>query len=123
VLESFSGTILLVSHDRYLVDRLASQIWELRQGKLNVYRGTYRDFMLQRAATVYEAVSRPAILLQKPLFRVDGREARKRAQSLALLEERIHEQEMAVRRLSSEIQRAGQTKAFERMNQLSARWR
>ena len=34
VLEDFSGTILLVSHDRYLIDRLATQIWELRDGKL-----------------------------------------------------------------------------------------
>ena len=50
VLESFSGTILLVSHDRYLIDRLATQIWELRDGKLDVFQGTYRQFILRQAA-------------------------------------------------------------------------
>jgi ATP-binding cassette subfamily F protein 3 len=32
VLEQFEGTILLVSHDRYLIDHLATQVWELREG-------------------------------------------------------------------------------------------
>ena len=39
VLEHFDGTILLVSHDRYLVDRLATQIWELRDGRSARHRG------------------------------------------------------------------------------------
>ena len=39
VLEDFTGTILLVSHDRYLIDRLATQIWELRDGKLTRVQG------------------------------------------------------------------------------------
>ena len=39
VLENFSGTILLVSHDRYLIDRLATQIWELRDGQAEHLQG------------------------------------------------------------------------------------
>jgi ATP-binding cassette subfamily F protein 3 len=45
VLEQFEGTILLVSHDRYLVDRLASQIWQLEVGHLNVFKGPYQEFI------------------------------------------------------------------------------
>jgi ATP-binding cassette subfamily F protein 3 len=45
VLEVFDGTILLVSHDRYLVSRLATQIWELREGYLHVFEGTYEEFI------------------------------------------------------------------------------
>ena len=45
VLELFDGTILLVSHDRYLVSRLATQIWELREGHLQVFAGTYDEFV------------------------------------------------------------------------------
>ena len=48
VLELFDGTILLVSHDRYLVSRLATQIWELRQGHLHVFEGTYDEFVGER---------------------------------------------------------------------------
>jgi ATP-binding cassette subfamily F protein 3 len=50
VLEQFDGTIVMVSHDRYLVDRLATQIWEIRDGHLVVYNGRYADYQLSRAA-------------------------------------------------------------------------
>jgi ATP-binding cassette subfamily F protein 3 len=45
VLEAFEGTILLVSHDRYLVDRLATQIWHLEAGDLRVFKGNYGEFV------------------------------------------------------------------------------
>lgn len=51
VLEGFPGTILLVSHDRYLIDRLATQIWNLEPGAkgepgwLRVFPGTYEEYL------------------------------------------------------------------------------
>lgn len=48
VLEQFDGTILLVSHDRYLVNRLATQIWDLQDGLLQVFRGSYQDYLAAR---------------------------------------------------------------------------
>ncbi|NJS15594.1 MAG: ATP-binding cassette domain-containing protein [Sphingopyxis sp.] len=45
VLETFEGTILMVTHDRYLVDRLATQVWTVEAGLLNVFQGTYREFL------------------------------------------------------------------------------
>ena len=47
-LERFEGTLLLVSHDRYLVSRLATQIWEIRQGRLHVFKGTYQEMLAAR---------------------------------------------------------------------------
>lgn len=43
VLDDFEGTILLVTHDRYLIDALATQIWEIdpHQTSLDVFEGTY----------------------------------------------------------------------------------
>lgn len=43
VLAEFNGTVLLVSHDRYLVDAAATQIWNVRQEKteLQVFKGSY----------------------------------------------------------------------------------
>jgi ATP-binding cassette subfamily F protein 3 len=49
-LESYDGTILLVSHDRYLISKLATHIWQIEGGKLHVYRGTYAEWMKWRAA-------------------------------------------------------------------------
>jgi ATP-binding cassette subfamily F protein 3 len=49
-LNEFSGTILLVSHDRYLVDAVATQIWEVdpQNKKLIVFPGTYSQYRLKQ---------------------------------------------------------------------------
>jgi len=44
VLAGFGGTILLVSHDRYLIDALATQIWAASPGALEVFEGTYSEW-------------------------------------------------------------------------------
>jgi ATP-binding cassette, subfamily F, member 3 len=46
VLSDFNGTILLVTHDRYLVDALASQVWEVKPEaqSLLVYEGSYSEY-------------------------------------------------------------------------------
>ena len=52
VLDEFQGTILLVSHDRYLIDALATQIWEIDESKgiLRTFKGSYSQYHLQREA-------------------------------------------------------------------------
>jgi len=50
VLAGFDGTILLVSHDRYLIEALATQIWSATPGKLEVFEGTYKEFVAARDA-------------------------------------------------------------------------
>jgi ATP-binding cassette subfamily F protein 3 len=44
MLDQYEGTILLVSHDRYLVAQLATEIWELSDGYLRVFAGGYQEF-------------------------------------------------------------------------------
>ncbi len=122
VLEAYSGTILLVSHDRYLIDRLATQIWELRDGKMHFFKGTYREFILrglsQRTLNTAPAPVRQT-LLAKPLLKGDSFQARQRIERLQRVEERIREQETAIQHLSREMQKAGQSQSFEKVNQLS----
>jgi ATP-binding cassette subfamily F protein 3 len=50
VLADFDGTIILVSHDRYLIDALATEIWEIDkdEASLRVYRGTYSEYRTHR---------------------------------------------------------------------------
>jgi len=48
VLADFDGTILLVSHDRYLMNALATQVWAIEDGELRVYDGNYSDYEEQR---------------------------------------------------------------------------
>jgi ATP-binding cassette subfamily F protein 3 len=46
VLKDFNGTIILVSHDRYLIDGIATQIWEVvpEKKEMIVYQGTYSQY-------------------------------------------------------------------------------
>ena len=44
VLEQYDGTIILVSHDRYLVNRLANQIWDIADQHMRVFSGSYEDY-------------------------------------------------------------------------------
>jgi ATP-binding cassette subfamily F protein 3 len=47
-LEDFGGTLIFVSHDRYFVERLATKIVEVGQGGIEVYPGTYEQFLWSR---------------------------------------------------------------------------
>jgi ATP-binding cassette subfamily F protein 3 len=43
-LSQFNGTLMLVSHDRYLIDTLATQMWWIHEGRLRAFRGTYAEW-------------------------------------------------------------------------------
>lgn len=49
-LMDFKGTILLVSHDRYLLDRIADRVIEVRDAELVSYPGTFSEFWRARQA-------------------------------------------------------------------------
>ncbi|BFT75582.1 ribosomal protection-like ABC-F family protein [Paenibacillus sp. P36] len=48
-LEEFPGTVLAVTHDRYFINRLSQKIWELDQGRLTVYLGSFDDYKAKSA--------------------------------------------------------------------------
>lgn len=52
VLADYQGTVLLVAHDRYLIDALATQIWEIELGarEMRVFSGSYSAYQAERAA-------------------------------------------------------------------------
>jgi ATP-binding cassette subfamily F protein 3 len=96
-LEDFGGTLIFVSHDRYFVDRLATKIIEVGRGTIEVYPGTYEQFLWSRTAR--EAVRAPAgrepaaaaVLASRPSSRTpaeapgrpgpDARQERKKAEA------------------------------------------
>jgi ATP-binding cassette subfamily F protein 3 len=47
-LEDFGGTLVFVSHDRYFVDKLATKIIAVGQGGIEIYPGTYEQFLWSR---------------------------------------------------------------------------
>ncbi len=105
VLDDFQGTILLVSHDRYLIDALATQIWEIDEeaGILRTFKGSYSQYHLQREAELLaeseasQSISAPAEPARKP--RPSAEERRKRA--------RLQEVEELIDRLESDLATLG----------------
>jgi ATP-binding cassette subfamily F protein 3 len=62
VLDGYQGTILLVTHDRYLVDALATQIWEIDpdESHLTVFSGTYSQLREEREKQAEREAARRA---------------------------------------------------------------
>jgi ATP-binding cassette subfamily F protein 3 len=111
-MENFQGTILLVSHDRYLIDRLAMQIWELRDGQMPVFAGTLAEYNADPQRT-READKQQAAFERKDSRR-DGQQARvqrgedrKRQQALERAEARVHTLEQELLSLGAQIEAAG----------------
>lgn len=131
VLDSYNGTILLVSHDRYLIDQLATQVWELRGNRLNVFQGRYREFILRRGGIQDSGGRQPEaarriILPEKPMARDNHIKTRRRTLELEMLEERIRERDLSMQRLSSELEKTSrqagagaQANAYKRIQDLS----
>lgn len=55
VLAQFDGTILLASHDRYLIDALATQVWQMTPGELSITYGGYQEFLRARNRRLQQA--------------------------------------------------------------------
>ena len=119
LLEAFPGTILLVSHDRYLIDRLATQVWEIKDSKLEIFNGRYRDYVLRKPSGNNINASRGILLKTTELPRDNSRATKKRMLALEQVEERIRDNELKIKRLSKQLEKAGVRGAFEEMNTVS----
>jgi ATP-binding cassette subfamily F protein 3 len=49
-LSGFTGTIVFISHDRYFINRIATQVVEVDRGRLTTHLGTYDDYLDHKAA-------------------------------------------------------------------------
>jgi ATP-binding cassette, subfamily F, member 3 len=50
-LSTFPGTLIVATHDRYLVNRLATKVFEVADGGVRVYPGSYADYVRAKAAS------------------------------------------------------------------------
>ena len=47
-LMDYTGTVVFVSHDRYFIDKLATRVFEIGDGKVEVYPGNYEDYLWRK---------------------------------------------------------------------------
>jgi ATP-binding cassette subfamily F protein 3 len=110
VLDDYPGTILLVTHDRYLIDALGTQIWEIEpdETRLTVFEGTYslRKEERERLAALHAAVELPRKRGTTPTAttkRADNAAAKAERRRIA----RIQELENKIAALESELAQLG----------------
>jgi ATP-binding cassette subfamily F protein 3 len=111
VMADFRGTILLVSHDRYLIDALATQIWEVdpKNQTLTSFKGSYSEFRAFKQQQL-EASSSPDLKTTKaqnvnrstPLMSKGERQKVER--KIKLLEEKIAWLENEIKQLELRLE-------------------
>lgn len=94
--DEYEGTLLFVSHDRYFVDRFATRIWELEDGKIRDFKCPYAKY---RSIKEHEAAQR----VQVPVEKKEKKEKPKSSggskaleKKLRALERDVEKQEAAV---------------------------
>ncbi len=95
VIADFTGTVILVTHDRYLVDALATQIWAARRGEMVVYEGSYKEYKAWRDAQAARAAEESAAKRPAPRAAQQA-SARKHGLNPFQLQKRIAEAEAKV---------------------------
>jgi ATP-binding cassette subfamily F protein 3 len=109
VLAGYQGTILLVSHDRYLIDALATQIWDIdpARGSMRVFQGTYSEYQAMLEAERLEGEAAPQEE-KRPARDGKGRQStsaeRKKAARLLEVEARIAQLEEELAGLARQLE-------------------
>ena len=101
-MQGFPGPILIVSHDRFLLDKLAEQVFEVRDGQVLRYSGNWSDWKAKRKEEEAPAkAEKPKAAQERPRERKlkfsfkEQREFETIDEDLAALEQQIRECEEA----------------------------
>jgi ATP-binding cassette subfamily F protein 3 len=108
-LADFEGTLLLVTHDRYLVDALATHVWAIEDNRLVAYEGNYSEFIAQRdeAKLRADAEARNAVQAVKDKSKAKAapdKHEKQRQKRIAELEAAIAEHETRLSELTRQIE-------------------
>ena len=70
-IRSYGGAVLLISHDRYFIDKTVTKVLELENSTITAYRGNYTDYKEQKRRFI-EDQKRLVANLEKELVRQEG---------------------------------------------------
>jgi ATP-binding cassette, subfamily F, member 3 len=133
MLSDFAGTILLVSHDRYLVDRLATHLWVIQDQQLTIHEGGYTQYAAWRKEkeqrkqadkatkgqgdkeTKRQEQEKREQVLQRKVERAKEKQLAELETNIAALEQRLQE-------LSRELEAAGVSGAVARVHELGSEY-
>ena len=117
----YQGTLLFVSHDRYFISLFANRIWDLHDGSMSDFKGTYEEYLAYKKRLAVEKPKPEATKHVKKERVVTDESARKKnkkvlEKQLAKTEREIEKLEMRLAELEVEIQAASTD--FEKLSSL-----
>jgi ATP-binding cassette subfamily F protein 3 len=137
-LRQFDGTILLVTHDRALIDALATQIWQVtpgtgdRPGQLEVFKGTWKQWQAERLNVEKKDSPDPVEVVPTATEEEwnrqrEARRRRRRAeqheQAVADTEDRVARMESRLKEVEERMAQASASQDFEELRALQDRHR
>ena len=121
-LNSYEGTVISISHDRYFLNSTCNKILAMSQDRMDEYLGNY-DYYLEKTKKYddfeEEEISKTQIANQKKLDREERNREKKRKEKLANLENDIHEKEDRVKKIEEELSKNETYEDIELVQDLS----
>ena len=113
-LEKYTGTVVFVSHDRYFIDKLSTRVFEIGDGKVEIYPGNYEDYLWRKqggAAQLQAQTAKSAGLAAAPMNgdqppvaeAAEPKAKRLNPMKRKQMEERLHELEREIARTEADI--------------------
>ncbi|MGA3240121.1 MAG: ABC-F family ATP-binding cassette domain-containing protein [Bryobacteraceae bacterium] len=104
-LQGYTGTVVFVSHDRYFMDKLATRVFEVEEGRVHVFPGNYEDYLWRKSGgpeSISTPTGKPSAAAAAP---ISAKAAEKRVNPLKLeqMKHRQVEIEQQIARLESQI--------------------
>ncbi len=128
-LDEFGGTLLHVTHDRYLIRRLATHVWAIEDGQLWEFKEGYREYHdwlerreMEKRARREKAHARSEREREREARKAAQREAARQARLQAERERAIHQMETRLAQLGAELAAASQQQEIERVRRLGTEY-
>jgi ATP-binding cassette subfamily F protein 3 len=116
-LMEYTGTVVFVSHDRYFIDKLATRVFEIGDGKVEVYPGNYEDYLWRKQGgsakqdeSIRHQLKRPEPVFETPSNgnqasseAVPAKTKRMNPLKRKKMEDRVHELEAEISRTETVI--------------------
>src|SRR5438874_946636 len=114
-LSKYTGTVVFVSHDRYFIDKLATRVFEIGGGQVEVYPGNYEDFLWRKQGGAEELQKAVAAPVARPehtnghqtavTSAIESKAKRLNPIRRKQMEERVHALEQEIAHLEAEVAR------------------
>ncbi len=105
ILEKYEGTIIFVSHDRYLVNKIADSILEFQKGKTTFFQGNYEEYISLRQESIESDTKNEKIKIEKQNTNsyYQNKEKNKMKNKMLKIEEKIQEKEKQIKEIECKM--------------------